>query len=85
MSPVHSADTLWVKTFIEIALSRTVSKINAILNFYAEIQHGRQNWQKSDFWEKSPVDSAYTVQVKYFVEIDLSRSVFKINALLHFS
>ena len=34
MSPVHSADTLWVKNFIKIALSRTVSKINAS---YAEM------------------------------------------------
>ena len=46
MSPVHSADTLWVKNFIKIALSRTVFKINA---FYAEIQDGRQKWGKVIF------------------------------------
>ena len=55
MSPVHSADILRVKNFIKIALSQTVSKINA---FYAEIQDGRPKWRESDFCEKSPVDSA---------------------------
>ena len=33
MSPVHSADTLWVQNFVEIALSHTVSEINALLRF----------------------------------------------------
>ena len=37
MSQVHSADTLWVQIFIEVALSHTVSEINAL---YAEIQDG---------------------------------------------
>ena len=46
MSPVDSADTLGVKNFVEIALSRSVSEINA---FYAEIQDGRQKWQKNVF------------------------------------
>ena len=32
-SPVDSADTLWVKIFVEIALSRSISKINALLHF----------------------------------------------------
>ena len=32
--------------------------------FYAEIQDACQKWQESDFLGKSPVDSAYTVQVK---------------------
>ena len=31
--PVDSADTLWVKIFVEIALSRSVSEINAYLRF----------------------------------------------------
>ena len=47
-SPVDSADTLWVKNLVEIALSRTVSEIA----FYAEIQDGRQKWWESDFCEK---------------------------------
>ena len=46
MLPVDSADTLGVKNFVEIALSRSVSEINA---FYAEIQDGRQKWQKNVF------------------------------------
>ena len=33
IAPVDSADTLWVKNFVAIALSRTVSKINAFLHF----------------------------------------------------
>ena len=32
-SPVDSADTLWVQNFVEIALSRTISEINALLHF----------------------------------------------------
>ena len=40
--PEDSADTLWVKNFVEIALARSVSKINAFFAFYAEIQDGRQ-------------------------------------------
>ena len=31
--PVDSTNTLWVKTFVEIALSRSVSEINAFLHF----------------------------------------------------
>ena len=31
--PVDSANTLWVKIFVEIALSRSVSEINAFLHF----------------------------------------------------
>ena len=30
--PVDSADTLWVKIFVEIALSHSISKINAFLH-----------------------------------------------------
>ena len=32
-SPVYSAEILWVKNFVEIALSRSVSKINMFLHF----------------------------------------------------
>ena len=31
--PVDSADTVWVKIFVEIALSRSVSEINVFLRF----------------------------------------------------
>ena len=45
-SPVHSADTLQVKNFTEIALSHTVLLVQ---------------WWGNDFWENSPVDSAHTL------------------------
>ena len=47
--------------------------------FYAEIQDDHQKWQ-----ETSPVVSADTMRVKNYVEIALSRTVPKINALLCF-
>ena len=50
--------------------------------FYAEIQDSRQKWRESDFWEKSLIDSGYTV--KTFVEITLSRTVSEILKLFHF-
>ena len=46
---VDSADTLQFKNFVEIALSHSVSEINAFFSFYAEIQDGRQKWQKNYF------------------------------------
>ena len=49
MSPVHSADTLQIHNFVEIALSCTVSEINAL---YTEIQDGCQKWRESDFLRK---------------------------------
>ena len=68
--PVDCADTLWIKNFV--------------FAFKAEIQDGRQKWRENNFWEKSPVASANTLQVKNFVEIALSHSVSEINAFLHF-
>ena len=55
------------------------------LGFYAEFQNGSQKWQGIDFGEKRQVDSAVTLGIKNFVEIALSRTVFKINAFLHFT
>ena len=40
-SPVDSADTLWIKNFVEIALPLSVSEIRAFA-FYVEIQDDRQ-------------------------------------------
>ena len=71
-----------LKNFVEIALSRTVSEINAAFN--AEIQDGRQKWRENDFCENWPVGCENTLQVKNFVEIALSRSVSEINAFLRF-
>ena len=78
-SPVDSPYTLWVKNFIKIALSCSVSEINTFFAFYAEIQDGCQKWRENDFWEKSLVESPNTFRVKNFVEIALSRSVSEIN------
>ena len=36
-SPVDSEDTLWIKNFVEIALSRSVSEINAFLQILLNI------------------------------------------------
>ena len=46
------------------------------------IQDGHQKWRENDFCKKSPVDSADILQVKIFIEIALSRSVFEINTFL---
>ena len=51
---VHSSYTLWVENFDEIALSRTVKKIEAILCFSifgenSKIQNGRHFWGGENF------------------------------------
>ena len=50
-SPVDSADTLWFKNFVEIALSRTVSKIHVFLHFTQKFKMAAQNGGKSIFGE----------------------------------
>ena len=52
---VHAFDTLWVKNFDEIALSRTVKEIQAILCFAifgknSKIQNGRHFWGGENFF-----------------------------------
>ena len=85
-SPVESAHTLWFKNFVEIALASSVSEINPFFAFYAEIQDGRQKWQKNtevqdgrQKWRenKSSLESAYTLWIKNLVEISLSLSKIK--------
>ena len=51
---LHSLDTLWVENFDEIALSRTVKEIEAILCFAifgenSKIQNGRHFWGGGNF------------------------------------
>ena len=82
--PVDSAYTPWVETFVEIALSHTISETNALV-FYTEIPDSRQKWRESESWEKSSVDPACTLWVKNFVEIALSHTVSEINVLLRFT
>ena len=74
MSPVHSADILWVQNFVEISLSHRF-RDKCAFALYTEIQDGCQKWRESDFCEKSPVDSAYTLWVKNYNKIALSRTV----------
>ena len=61
-------DTLWLKIFVEVALSRTVFKIQAFLCFAifvknSKIQNGRHIWRDKNVWkigmatrERYPVD-----------------------------
>ena len=51
-SAVDSADTLRVKNFVEIALSRPVSEINTYLCLTQKNQDGRQKWWENIFFEK---------------------------------
>ena len=51
---VHSSDALWVENFDEIALSRTIKEIEAILRFAIfgknpKIQNGRHFWGGENF------------------------------------
>ena len=88
---VHSSYTLWVENFDEIALSRTVKEIQAILCFSilgenSKIQNGRHFWGGENFfWKLTIVHSSYTLWVENFDEIALSRTVKEIEAILCFS
>ena len=51
---VYFLDTLWVENFDEIALSRTVTEIEAILCFAilgknSKNQNGRHMWEEENF------------------------------------
>ena len=78
MSPVQSADTLQIKNFVEIALNRTISKINVFC-----VLRRNSRWPPKvagkQFWGKSAVDSAYTLWIENFVEFALSSTVSKIS------
>ena len=66
-SLVDSAATLWVKNFVKIAQALSISKINNVFAFYAEIQENK-------FGKNSPVESADPLGSKI-----LSKSLSKIN------
>ena len=87
---VHSLDTLWVEYSDEIALSRTVKEIEAILRFSifgkkSKIQNGRHFWRGENFLKIARVHSLDTLWVEYSDEIALSRTVKEIEAILRFS
>ena len=44
-SPVDSADTLWVKSFVKIALSCSVSEINMFLHFTQKFKIPARLWK----------------------------------------
>ena len=52
MLPVHSAHTLWVQNFVEIALSRTVSEINALLGFTQKFKMAAKSDGKAIFLQE---------------------------------
>ena len=77
-------NTLWIKKFIEITLSCTISEINTFLPFTQKFKMAAKNGGKNKFWETIAEDSVYTLGVKNFVEIALSRTISKINMFLYF-
>ena len=80
MSPVHSADTLWIQNFVEIAfLHRFGDKCTFAL--YAEIQDGCQKWWRSDCCEVASRPCIYPVGQK-FDRIALSRTVSEISVFM---
>ena len=87
---VHFLDTPWVENFDEIALSRTVKEIEAILCFAIlgknlKIQNGRHMWEEENFWKLPRVHCSDTLWVKNFDEIALSHTVKEIEAILCFA
>ena len=89
LARVHLLDTLWVENFDEIALSRTVKEIEAILCFAifgknSKIQNGRHFWGGENFFKLQRVHSLDTLWVENFDEIALSRTVKEIEANLCF-
>ena len=66
MSPVHSADTLRVQNFVEIALSHTISEMNVLLRFTQKFKMAAKSGGKAIFVKKLPVDSAYILWDKKF-------------------
>ena len=75
-SPVDSIDTLWVKNFVEIALSHTVSEINAFWHFTQKFKMAAKSGGKMI---KVASRLCRYFWVKNFVEIALSYTVSEIN------
>ena len=85
MLRVHYLDTLWVENFEEIALSRTVKEIEAILCFAifgknSKIQNGRHFWGGENFLKLPRVQCLDTLSLENFDEIALSHTVKEIEA-----
>ena len=82
---MHFLHTLWVENFDEIALSRTVKEIEAILCFAifgknSKIQNGRHFWGGENFLKLPRVHCSNTLWVENFDKIALSHMVKEIEA-----
>ena len=82
---VHWSDTLLLDNFDEIALSRTVKEIEAILCFAifgknSKIQNGRHFWGGGNFLKLPRVQCLDTLWVENFDEIALCHTVKEIEA-----
>ena len=75
-SLVDPADTLWVKIFDEIALSRTVSEIKAFLRITQKFKMAAKNGGKVIF-RKWPVDPRGTSRSKIASEMPVPHSLGK--------
>ena len=67
--PEDGVYALWVRNFVKITLSHTISEINMFYGFYAELQDGFKKWQENNFHKKVPDDPAYNLRAKNFIEI----------------
>ena len=90
MPRVYFLDAQWVKNFDEIALSRTVKEIEAILCFAilaknSKIQNGRHMWEEENFFKLPRVHCSDTLWLENFDEIPLSHMVKEIEAILCFA
>ena len=75
-----------MKAHVEVTISKRhfnvcvpMSIVIIIIFFFFAFYAKNQDSWESDFWGKSPVDSADTLRVKNFVKITLSRYVSEIN------
>ena len=90
MPRVHYLGTLWVENFDEIALSRKVKEIEAILCFAIfgknlKIQNGHHFWGGENFLKIAKSTFFRYLWVENFDEITLSRTVKEIQAILCFA
>ena len=83
MSPVHSADTLRVRHFVEITLSHTISKMNTLLRFTQKFKRAAKSGWKAIFAKKSPVDSAYILWDKKFCRNRCITHCFRVFLMFH--
>ena len=85
-SPVNSGDTLVIKNFNEIALSRIVSEINVFLRVTQKFKMATKNGGKMIFGKSHQLTLLIPcLGVKNFDLIAVSHTISQINAFLHFT